>query len=39
MFGKRLNIVYYLTPGQASSGGFYPNGLNGDLTTSGAVGT
>jgi len=32
--GQILNIVY-LTPGQASSGGFYPNGLNGELTTSG----
>ena len=36
--GEILNIVY-LTPGQASSGGFYPSGLNGDLTTSGAAGT
>lgn len=34
--GDILNIVY-LTPGQANSGGFYPNGLNGDLTTSGAA--
>ena len=32
--GQILNIVY-LTPGQATSGGFYPNGLNGELTTSG----
>jgi hypothetical protein len=32
--GQVLNIVY-LTPGQATSGGFYPNGLNGDLNTSG----
>jgi Ferritin-like domain len=32
--GQILNIVY-LTPGRASSGGFYPNGLNGELTTSG----
>ena len=32
--GQVLNIVY-LTPGRASSGGFYPNGLNGELTTSG----
>ncbi|HMG64908.1 MAG TPA: ferritin-like domain-containing protein [Streptosporangiaceae bacterium] len=35
--GEILNIVY-LTPGQASSGGFYPNGLNGELATSGAAG-
>jgi hypothetical protein len=28
-----LNIVY-LTPERASSGGFYPDGLNGDLTES-----
>ena len=32
--GQILNIVY-LTPGQATSGGFYPNGLNGELTASG----
>jgi hypothetical protein len=32
--GQVLNIVY-LTPGQATSGGFYPNGLNGELNTSG----
>jgi hypothetical protein len=32
--GQILNIVY-LNPGRASSGGFYPNGLNGELTTSG----
>jgi ferritin-like protein len=32
--GQILNIVY-LTPGQATSGGFYPNGLNGELTISG----
>lgn len=29
-----LNIVY-LTPERATSGGFYPNGLNGDLVESG----
>lgn len=29
-----LNIVY-LTPGRATSGGFYPNGLNGTLRESG----
>lgn len=29
-----LNIVY-LTPERAGSGGFYPDGLNGDLTQSG----
>ncbi len=29
-----LNIVY-LTPKQASSGGFFPSGVNGDITTSG----
>jgi hypothetical protein len=29
-----LNIVY-LTPERATSGGFYPDGLNGDLTQSG----
>jgi hypothetical protein len=29
-----LNIVY-LTPNRATSGGFYPNGLNGDLVESG----
>jgi hypothetical protein len=28
-----LNIVY-LTPDQATSGGFYPNALNGELKTS-----
>ncbi|MBV8992837.1 MAG: ferritin-like domain-containing protein [Pseudonocardiales bacterium] len=28
-----LNIVY-LTPQQASSGGFFPQGVNGDITTS-----
>src|ERR1700751_1496392 len=32
--GQVLNIVY-LSPGQATSGGFYPNGLNGELNTSG----
>jgi hypothetical protein len=32
--GQVLNIVY-LTPGQATSGGFYPHGLNGELNTSG----
>ena len=32
--GQVLNIVY-LTPRQATSGGFYPNGLNGELSTSG----
>jgi hypothetical protein len=32
--GQVLNIVY-LTPGQATSGGFYPDGLNGELNTSG----
>jgi hypothetical protein len=31
--GQVLNIVY-LTPDQATSGGFYPNGLNGELKTS-----
>jgi hypothetical protein len=31
-----LNIVY-LTPGRATSGGFYPNGLNGDLRESGGA--
>jgi hypothetical protein len=31
-----LNIVY-LTPDRATSGGFYPNGLNGDLRESGAA--
>jgi hypothetical protein len=32
--GQVLNVVY-LTPGQATSGGFYPSGLNGELNTSG----
>ena len=32
--GQILNIVY-LTPDQATSGGFYPQGLNGELTVSG----
>ena len=32
--GQVLNIVY-LTPEQATSGGFYPQGLNGELNTSG----
>jgi hypothetical protein len=32
--GQVLNIVY-LNPDKASSGGFYPNGLNGELTMSG----
>jgi hypothetical protein len=32
--GQVLNIVY-LTLGQATSGGFYPSGLNGELNTSG----
>jgi hypothetical protein len=32
--GQILNIVY-LTSGQATSGGFYPDGLNGELNTSG----
>jgi len=31
-----LNIVY-LTPGRATSGGFYPDGLNGDLNESGGA--
>jgi hypothetical protein len=31
--GQVLNIVY-LSPDQATSGGFYPNGLNGELKTS-----
>lgn len=31
-----LNIVY-LTPDRATSGGFYPNGLNGDLRESGGA--
>ena len=31
--GQVLNIVY-LTPNAASSGGFYPNGVNGQLRTS-----
>jgi hypothetical protein len=31
-----LNIVY-LTPERATSGGFYPNGLNGDLRESGGA--
>jgi hypothetical protein len=32
--GQVLNIVY-LTPKVATSGGFYPNGVNGQLNTSG----
>jgi len=32
--GQVLNIVY-LTPNVANSGGFYPNGVNGQLHTSG----
>jgi Ferritin-like domain len=32
--GRVLNIVY-LTPKVATSGGFYPNGVNGQLHTSG----
>jgi hypothetical protein len=32
--GQVLNIVY-LNPGRATSGGFYPSGLNGELNTSG----
>ena len=31
--GQVLNIVY-LTPSEATSGGFYPDGLNGELRTS-----
>ena len=32
--GQILNVVY-LTSGQATSGGFYPGGLNGELNASG----
>lgn len=31
--GQVLNIVY-LTPGVATSGGFYPHGVNGGINTS-----
>jgi hypothetical protein len=34
--GEVLNIVY-LTPGQSTQGGFYPNGVNCELNTSGAM--
>ena len=32
--GRVLNVVY-LTPNRATSGGFYPNGVNGQVRTSG----
>jgi len=32
--GHVLNIVY-LTPKKATSGGFFPAGVNGDINTSG----
>jgi hypothetical protein len=31
--GQVLNIVY-LNPASVSEGGFFPNGVNGDITTS-----
>ena len=31
--GQVLNVVY-LNPGAVSKGGFFPNGVNGDVTTS-----
>lgn len=31
--GRVLNVVY-LTPKVATSGGFYPNGVNGQINTS-----
>ena len=31
--GQVINIVY-LSPASVSEGGFFPNGVNGDITTS-----